>query len=77
MRLLQESYVLYTYAAIQVFAQAATKAGSVDLDALLKAMKGANFDTVLGSLSFDDKGDVTLPGYVFYEWKNGNYDYVN
>ena len=72
-----EGYVLYTYAAIQVFAQAATKAGSVDLDALLKAMKGANFDTVLGSLSFDDKGDVTLPGYVFYEWKNGNYNYVN
>jgi len=39
-------------------------------------MKGANYDTVLGSLSFDDKGDVTLPGYVFYEWSKGNYDYA-
>ena len=31
---------------------------------------------VLGDLSFDDKGDVTLPGYVFYEWKGGTYDYL-
>ena len=24
----------------------------------------------------ETKGDVTLPGYVFYEWKNGKYDYL-
>jgi branched-chain amino acid transport system substrate-binding protein len=30
---------------------------------------------VLGELSFDDKGDVTLPGYVWYVWQNGKYDY--
>jgi len=71
-----EGYVLYTYAAIQVFAQAATAAKSTDLDAVLAAMKGAKFDTVLGELSFDEKGDVTLPGYVFYEWSNGGYDYA-
>ena len=32
------------------------------------------FKTVLGTLEFDDKGDVSLPGYVFYEWKDGKYD---
>ncbi len=31
---------------------------------------------MLGDLTFDDKGDVTLPGYVFYEWKDGTYDYL-
>lgn len=31
--------------------------------------------TVLGKIGFDMKGDVTAPGYVFYEWKNGTYDY--
>lgn len=71
-----EGYVLYTYAAIQVFAQAVSAAGSTDLDAMLEAMGGAKFDTVLGELSFDAKGDVTLPGYVFYEWSNGTYDYA-
>ena len=36
-------------------------------------MKKGKFDTVIGSLSFDKKGDVSLPGYVFYEWSKGNY----
>lgn len=71
-----EGYVLYTYAAIQVFAQAVKAAGSTDLDPILAAMKGRKFDTVLGELSFDEKGDVTLPGYVFYEWSKGQYDYA-
>lgn len=72
-----EGYVLYTYAAIQAWAQAAAAAGSVDYDAVSKALNDGDFTTVLGDLSFDDKGDVTLPGYVFYEWKDGTYDYLN
>ncbi len=71
-----EGYTLYTYAAIQVFAQAAEAAGSTDIDALVSAMRAGNFSTVLGDISFDDKGDVSAPGYVFYEWKNGAYDYT-
>ncbi len=72
-----EGYVLYTYAAMQVFAQAAEKAGSTDLGKILPVLNSETFKTVLGDLSFDDKGDVTLPGYVFYEWKGGEYDYLN
>jgi branched-chain amino acid transport system substrate-binding protein len=69
-----EGYVLYTYAAIQVWAEAATTAGSTDHDAVVAALNDGTFDTVLGTLEFDDKGDVSLPGYVFYEWKDGKYD---
>jgi branched-chain amino acid transport system substrate-binding protein len=72
-----EGYVLYTYAAIQVFVQAVATAGSTDLDKVLPILNGYRFDTVLGELSFNDVGDVTLPGYVFYEWKDGQYDYLN
>jgi branched-chain amino acid transport system substrate-binding protein len=71
-----EGYVLYTYAAIQAWAQAATTAKSADFEPVVKALDEGTFNTVLGSLTFDDKGDVTLPGYVFYEWKNGKYDYL-
>lgn len=70
-----EGYSLYTYAAIQTFADAAKAAGSTDYEALVGALNEGDFETVLGKLSFDDKGDVTLPGYVWYEWKDGNYDY--
>ena len=71
-----EGYALYTYAAVQAWAQAATTAGSTDHDAVVSALNDGTFDTVLGSLEFDDVGDVTLPGYVFYEWKGGQYDYL-
>jgi branched-chain amino acid transport system substrate-binding protein len=71
-----EGYVLYTYAAIQAWAQATEAAGKTDFDPVVKALNDGTFKTVLGDLSFDDKGDVTLPGYVFYEWKGGKYDYM-
>ena len=71
-----EGYVLYTYAAVQIFAQAAEAAGTTDFEPLLAVLNAGTFDTVLGDLSFNDKGDVTLPGYVFYEWKDGTYDYL-
>lgn len=71
-----EGYTLYTYAAVQAFAQAAETAGSTEIDALIGALRGGDFSTVLGNIAFDDKGDVSAPGYVFYEWKNGTYDYT-
>ena len=72
-----EGYVLYTYAAIQAWKTAAESAGDAgDYEAMVTALNDGDFPTVLGDLSFDDKGDVTLPGYVLYEWKDGTYDYL-
>lgn len=71
-----EGYVLYTYAAIQAWAQAAEQAKSTEFDKVVESLNTNKFNTVLGNIGFDDKGDVTAPGYVFYEWHKGNYDYV-
>jgi branched-chain amino acid transport system substrate-binding protein len=71
-----EGYVLYTYGAVQAWAQAAEKAGSTDFEAVVDALNTGEFNTVLGMIGFDEKGDVTAPGYVFYEWSKGNYDYA-
>jgi len=68
-----EGYTLYTYAAIQAFADAADKAKSVKLDDLSKALHSMTAQTVVGALTWDKKGDVTDPKYVFYIWKNGTY----
>jgi branched-chain amino acid transport system substrate-binding protein len=68
-----EGYTLYTYAAVQAWAQAVEKAGSTDLDAVIEALHGNQFETVLGPISFDDKGDVKGSSYVMYEWENGEY----
>ena len=69
-----EGYVLYTYAAIQIWAQAAAKANTLDPKRIAETMKAQGpWQTVLGGISFDKKGDVTVPDYVFYVWKNGSY----
>ncbi|MNT51309.1 Leucine-, isoleucine-, valine-, threonine-, and alanine-binding protein precursor [compost metagenome] len=36
-----------------------------------EALKSGTFPTALGDISFDEKGDPKLPGYVMYEWKKG------
>ena len=71
-----EGYVMYAYAAMQLFAQAAEQAKSTKYADMEKAMRGGTFDTVLGKLSFDAKGDNKLPGFMVYQWKGGQYDYV-
>ena len=72
-----EGYTLYTYGAIQAWVQAVEKAGTVETGKVIEVLKSASFETVLGKIGFDEKGDVTAPGYVFYEWRDGKYDYVN
>jgi branched-chain amino acid transport system substrate-binding protein len=68
-----EGYTLYTYAAVQIFAQAAALAKSTDIDKVSKVMHSAQFETVLGKVGFDEKGDIKGPGYVMFAWQNGKY----
>jgi branched-chain amino acid transport system substrate-binding protein len=67
-----EAYTLYSYAAVQVLADAATQAKSVDGKKIAQTIRaGKPFKTVIGDLSFDKKGDITRPDYVMYVWKKG------
>jgi branched-chain amino acid transport system substrate-binding protein len=61
-------YTLFAYAAVQVWAQAVAPAGSLDLDAVTKVMHSRHFDTVLGPIDFDDKGDLRVQNPVMYVW---------
>lgn len=68
-----EGYTLYTYATVQVFAQAVSHLSTITAPELVSALRSGTFDTVLGQIGFDAKGDVKAPGYVFYEWRDGKY----
>ena len=68
-----EGYTLYTYAAVQVWADAAKQAKSFDAPKVAAAIRGKTFKTIIGDLSFDEKGDVKNPEYVWYIWKDGTY----
>jgi branched-chain amino acid transport system substrate-binding protein len=75
-----EAYTLYSYAAVQVMAQAATAAKSVDPKKVAEKMhSGMKFKTALGDISYDKKGDRTNLDYVMYIWKknaDGKITYV-
>ncbi len=67
-------YVLYSYATIQVWAEAAEKIKSVKPTLVAKELKaGGPWPSVLGPISFDSKGDVVNAAYAIYKWHDGNY----
>jgi branched-chain amino acid transport system substrate-binding protein len=72
-----EGYVLYTYAALQAWKQAAEKAKSVEKDEIVKALNDTEFDTVVGKFKFNEKGDPNLPPYAVYRWSKGTYDQID
>ncbi len=72
-----EGYVLYTYAALQAWKQAAEKAKSVERDDIVKALNDTEFDTVIGKFKFNEKGDPNLPPYAVYRWSKGTYEQID
>jgi branched-chain amino acid transport system substrate-binding protein len=72
-----EGYVLYTYAALQAWKEAAEKAGTVEMEEVVKALNGTEFDTVIGKFHFNDKGDPNLPPYAVYRWSKGTYEQID
>ncbi len=75
-----EAYTLYSYAAVQVMAEAAKAAKSNDPKKVAEKMhSGMKFNTVIGPLSYDKKGDITRLDYTMYIWKkdaSGKITYV-
>ncbi len=69
-----EAYTLYSYAALQIVAAAANKVGkSDDAQAVAAAIKASGpWGTAIGEIGYNEKGDITRPDYVMYEWKKGD-----
>src|SRR5437879_2612883 len=73
-----EGYTLYTYAAMQVWSQAVAKTGTTDPKKVMDTIKGGAWDTVIGKMEFDAKGDIKQIDYVVYKWDaKGNYAEIN
>ncbi|MGQ3354308.1 MAG: branched-chain amino acid ABC transporter substrate-binding protein [Phreatobacter sp.] len=67
-----QAYTLYSYAAVQIFQQAAVATNSVDPKKIAEFMRtGHVFKTVIGDISYDKKGDITRADYVMYTWRAG------
>jgi len=72
-----EGYTLYAYGAVQAWAQAVEQASSLKPRAVIKALREGSFDTVLGKIGFDEKGDVTgISAFVWYVFGKEDYSLV-
>jgi branched-chain amino acid transport system substrate-binding protein len=73
-----EGYTLYTYAAFQVWSQAVKKAGTMDPKKVMDTIKAGSWDTVIGKMQYDSKGDIKQIDYVVYKWDDkGGYTELN
>jgi branched-chain amino acid transport system substrate-binding protein len=72
-----EGFTLYAYGAVQAWAQAVEQASSLKPRAVIKALREGSFDTVLGKIGFDEKGDVTgISAFVWYVFGKEDYSLV-
>jgi branched-chain amino acid transport system substrate-binding protein len=72
-----EGYTLYAYGAVQAWAQAVEKANSLESEAVIRSLRNGSFDTVIGKIGFDEKGDVTgISTFVWYVFGKEDYSLV-
>jgi len=68
-----EGYTLNTYAAIQVWADAANKAGTTDPEKVAETLRSQDWETVTGKIGFNESGDLKSASYVWYIFEGDNY----
>ena len=65
-----DTYTLYSYAAVEVLKQAAEAAKTLDAKKIAGVMhSGRTFETALGPIAFDARGDRLDLDFVMYEWR--------
>src|SRR5260221_13426732 len=69
-----EGYTLYTYAAMQVWSQAVAKAKTTDPKKVKDTIKAGKWDTVIGKMEIDGKGDIQQIDYVVYQCDTKGHD---
>lgn len=68
-----DNFAFYHYAAIEVIAAAMEMAKSEEVEAVIAALRHGEYQTTIGTVSFDAKGDLKAPEWGFYEWRAGTY----
>lgn len=69
-----DGFTLYSYGAVQAWSQAVKQAESFESEAVIAALQTGSFDTVLGKIGFDDKGDVTgVENFIWYVFEEDKY----
>lgn len=66
-------YSIYSYTATKILFDAIKSAGSTDSNAIISKLRTMKFDTPMGAISFDEKGDVLQSPYVVWITEKGKF----
>jgi branched-chain amino acid transport system substrate-binding protein len=72
-----EGYTFYAYAAVQVWAEAVRRTQSWAGNAVASGLRTYRFQSVIGTLKFNGKGDRAGRSFAVYVWHAGQPVYVN
>ena len=64
--------VLRGYSAMKILGKAMSSAEKLDFENLNKALNKQDFQTPLGTIRFDEKGDANLSDYVVHQWRDNH-----
>jgi len=68
---LPDLVALYSYAAVQTWAEAVRRAGGGEPRKIIDALRSGEFSTAVGSVAFDQKGDRRNITYSVLTWQGG------
>jgi branched-chain amino acid transport system substrate-binding protein len=69
-----EGFTLFSYAVVQAVAEGVKRAGTDDPMKVAEALKnGEPINTVVGPVTFDEKGDLKNASYDINQWHDGKY----
>ena len=63
-------YTLRGYSSMKILESALRRAKTKDFEALIGAMNAGKFQTPLGLISFNEKGDADLVDYMLHRWED-------
>jgi branched-chain amino acid transport system substrate-binding protein len=61
-------FVMPSYAAVQVIVDTANRIDSLDPEEIAAALRQNSYQTPIGEIAFDEKGDLKEFQFVIYEW---------
>lgn len=67
------AFFLNAYAAATALLEGIQVAGATDFASLSKALRSNYFNTPLGRISFDERGDAIGVGFAVFQVKKGQY----
>lgn len=66
-------YLIASYAAVEVWAKAASDSGSFDAETVAAALQKQSTDTVMGTVTFNESGDWKGWNFQMTVWSNAGY----